>query len=111
MLSPAPSKTLHDLEFPRILAALVERCVSPQGAAAAARHRFAEGPAVARQWMAEGQEAIDLLFAGEPLPVAPLRETGEALARLRASGVLAGPEIRALLELVRLGRTLRKFVS
>lgn len=111
MISPAPAKTLHDLEYPRMLAALVERCVSPQGAAAAAAHRFAEGREAARQWIAEGQEAIDLLFAGEPLPVGPLRETGEALARLRASGVLAGPEIRALLELVRLGRTLRKFVS
>lgn len=112
MLSdPCPPKTRSDLEWDRVLAALADRCASDLGKARALALPFANDHDEVRRLQAEAREATDLLFAGEPLPVLPLPDVGEAASRVAAQGVLSVPELRGLGKALEAARVLRRFLS
>jgi DNA mismatch repair protein MutS2 len=108
---PCPAKTRSDLELDRLFAALAARTRSVGGRELARELPFARTRDEVRARLAASNEATRLHAAGEPLPVAALGDTGDALGRLRVGGVLAPEELRRLAELARAARTLRRFLQ
>jgi DNA mismatch repair protein MutS2 len=101
-------KTLERLEWAEILARLGDRVrtpgarerLQPREGERVATGLFEPGEAGVRERLAETAEARSLLAAGEPLPLGPVAELAETLARARKGGTL---EPRELCEV---GRTL-----
>ncbi len=108
---PCPSKTRHDLEWDRLLAALAARCVSHMGRALALDLPFAMSRSQTQRLLDEAREAAELLEAGEPLPVAELSDVSGAIGRVGASGVLSPVEIREIGKALGAARVLRRFLS
>jgi DNA mismatch repair protein MutS2 len=108
---PCPDKTRSDLEWPRLLGALGDRCVSEMGKALARELPFASTRDETRRLLDEAREAAGLLSAGEPLPVAALGEVSGAIGRVGAAGVLAPGEIRDLGKALEAARSLRRFLN
>ncbi|HEU4405171.1 MAG TPA: Smr/MutS family protein [Polyangiaceae bacterium] len=104
-------KTLSDLEWNRLLAALAERCRGEAGRRLALALPFAGGPAGARVALAEAREAFAAEARGEPLPLYGLRDVAPALDRLRVGAVLAPGELRDVGALLASARVLRRFLS
>ncbi|RLB53632.1 MAG: endonuclease MutS2 [Deltaproteobacteria bacterium] len=88
------NKTLLDLEWPRLLAAVRARSVAP--GAAERPIALAESAAGARTALAETGEALGLLAADEPLPLRGIRDVRPGLERVAREGVLDGPGLRDL---------------
>jgi DNA mismatch repair protein MutS2 len=109
MLEAAPPKTLADLEWPRVVEAVVMRCAGPMRRAGdlplAATH---EGMAVA---LAETAEATDAFTSGEPVPLEGLRDLREHLARVERMGALDAPALRDVISVVGAARVLRRFLG
>ncbi|HEY2511556.1 MAG TPA: Smr/MutS family protein [Polyangiaceae bacterium] len=108
---PAPAKTLSDLEWPRLLDALAERCVTAMGRADATALPFAASREQTRTLLAEASEAAKLHDAGEPLPLEPLPDVREAVSRLRVGGVLGAGELRTLAHVLGGARVLRRYLQ
>jgi DNA mismatch repair protein MutS2 len=108
---PCPAKTRHDLEWDRVLAAIAERCATDMGRAAAVDLEFAATRDEARVRLAEAREACALLANGEPLPIGPLPDVREAVARVRVNGVLGPAELRGVAQVLASARALRRFLG
>lgn len=107
---PCPEKTRADLEWDRVLDALAERCAGELGRLAAHALDFADTFEEARRRQDEVREALLALNMSSPLPVPSTDNVTEPLERLRAGGVLSGPELRAVAQMLLGARTLRRFL-
>jgi DNA mismatch repair protein MutS2 len=105
------AKTLTDLEWPRVLDALAERCRGEAGRRLARAMPFAPTPAVARVALAEAREAFSAEARGEALPLYGLRDVAEAIERLRVGAVLAPGELRDVGAMLGSARALRRYLS
>lgn len=108
---PAPSKTKADLEWPRLLEALADRCAGPMGRALALALPFAKDRNEARTKLNESREAFELHRDGEPLPLLDVPEIRPSLDRIRASGVLGPVELRQIANVLASARQLRRFLQ
>ncbi len=102
-------KTLDDLEWPRIEAAVSELRRAPSST-----HRSlpqAETRAAAEQGLAETGEALALLSAGEPLPLDGIRDVGLHLTRLERHGALDAHALHELRLTLGTTRGLRRFLA
>ncbi|MFO0613085.1 MAG: Smr/MutS family protein [Polyangiaceae bacterium] len=109
MSSPCPPKTAADLEFPRILRALADRCASDAGRSRALALPFLDRAGVVRA-LAEVREATALVEAGSPLPRSATPPLEDALARARVGALLSSEELTAILLALGHARALRRFV-
>ena len=112
-LLDAPSvlaKTLRDLEWDRLVAALASRCRGPLHDSLQAIP-LASSLDEARMWMSETQEALVARRNGEPLPLHGIRDVRSALARATKLGVLSGFELAGIRSTLGSARVLRKFLS
>ncbi len=108
-MNRVPEKTLHDLEWQRIAAAVAARCVGP-------RARRAELPLATtfegvRVGLGETSEATALLAADEPLPLDGVREVRTHLLRLERHGALDGPALNDIRSTLGAARVLRRFLG
>ncbi|AKT43406.1 endonuclease MutS2 [Chondromyces crocatus] len=108
--SPCPPKTRSDLEWDRILEAIAVRCASPGGRRAARELPFAERRDDALTALAEVREAVELDARGEPLPSRDVPEIDAALDRARIGAVLSNQELRDVLAVLGVARTLRQYL-
>jgi DNA mismatch repair protein MutS2 len=108
---PCPPKTASDLDWPKVLGALADRCVSPLGKDRALTLPFPDTREATRTALAESAEAVGQHNAHEPLPVFDVPDVRAAAGRLRAHGVLAPDELRALAATLAAARTLRRFLT
>ncbi len=103
-------KTLSDLEWERVIAAVSARCRGPL------RERLdelwpAETYEEARTALAEAAEALSLDAADDPLPLDGIRDVRLSLDRLERQGALEGPALRAIASTLGAARVLRKFLA
>jgi DNA mismatch repair protein MutS2 len=109
-LAHASEKTLRDLEWHRLVAALASRCRGPLHESLSALP-LASSLDEARLWMNETEEALTSRRNGEPLPLDGIREVRTSLARATKLGVLAGIELAAIRSTLGSARVLRKFLA
>jgi len=109
MQHAAPPKTLADLEWPRIVAAVVARCVGPLRDAD--ELPLASSAAAMERALGETAEAADVLGAGEPVPLEGLRSLREHLARVERMGALDAPALNDVVSVVAAARVLRRFLG
>ncbi|HKA92086.1 MAG TPA: Smr/MutS family protein [Haliangiales bacterium] len=93
-------KTLHDLQWDRILAELAARCHTGRGAEAALALAFLVDPEAARRRLAEIAEARLLRQLEEPLPFGQIHDVRAALDHVERGGDLEGPDLVAVGETV-----------
>ncbi|MBX3246052.1 MAG: Smr/MutS family protein [Myxococcales bacterium] len=105
---PELDKTLADLEWPRIEAAVAARCRGPLGARL--ELPLATGRAEARRALDETAEVLRLLEEDEALPFEGARELGPALTRVAREGSLDGPALRDVMIVLGCAKTLRRFL-
>ena len=105
-----PDKTLSDLEWGRLLAALGDRASSPLGREAALALPFLAADA-AVEALAEVAEATEALLRGEPLPVAAVEGAAEEIARAELGAVLSTEELARVRDLARGAARLRDFLD
>ena len=103
------ARSLDDLEWSRIQAAVAQRCRGPLGA----RLRLAlcatfEGAELA---LAQTAEALALLQADESFPIDGAVEIGTLLQRVQREGALSAPELRDVVVTLAAARALRLFLS
>ncbi len=110
LLDPSPKKTRNDLEWDRLLAALAHHAVGAMGKDLARALPFAMTRSGVRMLLAEAGEATRCLEQGEALPVGDCPDVGEAVSRVRASGVLGPAELRGIEKLLTTARVLRRFL-
>ncbi len=103
------TKTLDDLEWPRVGAAVAARCVGPR--AHVTDLPIASTPEGARAALAETAEAAGLLADGEPIPLDGLRDVRPQLERLGRQGALDGPGLRDVRVTLGAARVLRQFLG
>ena len=108
---PCPDKTRADLEWDRVLGAIAERCGSVPGRLSALELPFRTTREGVRSALEETSEATLLRREGATLPVVGLDDVRESIERLRTAGVLSGPELRALTQLLFWARSLRRFLT
>ena len=101
----------EDLEWPRLLEALAERCTSVGGGRLARALEFAATATERARVEKLHREACDLLRKGAPLPVTDVPDVAGALERMRAGSVLDAAELRALGRLLGDARVLRRFLA
>lgn len=104
------AKTLRDLEWSRLVAAVAARCAGPLGERLEALE-LAPDLASARVAMEETREALALRNDGEPLPLGGIRDVRTSLDRVARSGSLDGPGLRDLRLTLGAARGLRAFLS
>jgi DNA mismatch repair protein MutS2 len=102
-------KTLSDLEWQRLEAAVVERLRAP--VARDFRIPLAESLVESQLAIDETGEALATLSAGEPLPLDGIRDVGQSLMRLERQGDLDGPQLNELRTTLAAARVLRKFLA
>ncbi|MCC6876709.1 MAG: endonuclease MutS2, partial [Sandaracinaceae bacterium] len=103
-------KTLSDLEWERIVAAVAERCAGPL------RERLDVLPLAATEgetqvYLRETAEALSLQSADEPLPLSGIRDVRRALERIERQGAVDGPALRDIALTLGAARVLRKFLA
>jgi len=110
-------KTLHDVEWERLVRAVADRSLGPRGQGLSADPAAANGLPITRTRegaeiaLAETREALGLLEAGEPLPLDGIRDVDPHLARLERFGALDGPALRDVRETLGAARALRRFLA
>jgi len=104
-----PAKTLDDLEWQRIVAAVAARCRGPL--AARIRLPIAETIDGAKRALDETAEVMRLLEIEERLPLDGAREVGALLDRIAREGALNAPELRDVMKTLEAARALRRFLS
>ena len=111
----AEDKTLRDLEWDRLVAAVATRCRGPLaarlGAADGEPLPLARSLEEARAWMAETEEALRARRDGEPIPLDGVRDVRGALARVVKLGVLDAPELWNVRTTLGAARVLRRYLS
>jgi len=90
-----PAKTLHDLEWPRLLEHLASRASSELAAERCLELPFLE-PRAAIEHLELVRELAACIEDDDPPPALPSRDVSEALAQIRGEGAVAG---EALLDL------------
>lgn len=108
---PLAFDAADDLEWPRLLEALAERCTSAGGARLARELTFAATAVERARVESLHREACDLLRRGAPLPVGDVPDVAGALERLRAGSILDAAELRAFGRLLADARVLRRFLA
>jgi DNA mismatch repair protein MutS2 len=103
-------KTLRDLEWSRIVAAIAARCSGPLSERLDSLE-LAHDVASARIAMDETNEALALRQEGQPLPLSGIRDVRSSLDRVARSGALDGLALRDLRVTLGAVRTLRVFLS
>lgn len=106
---PTSDKTIADLEWDRVVEAVLSRCVGPMRDAGALV--LASSFETTRIALDESREAYELLVAGESLPLEGIRDVRESLSRLERQGALEGPALNDIASTVASARTLRRFVG
>lgn len=101
--------TLADLEWERVVDAVVGRCRGPRAKVRALP--LAQSREEARVGLAETAEAMRLDAEGEPLPREGLLDLREPIARASRMGHLDGPALRDLSRVLGAARSLRRFLS
>lgn len=104
-----PDKTLHDLEWSRIVASIGARCAGPLGSRIVVP--IAADDAATRLGLKETAEALAILDRGEVIPIAGSVEIGESLTRLERSGDLDAPSLRDVALVLEAARRCRRFLS
>lgn len=104
-----PDKTLHDLEWSRIVASIGARCAGPLGSRIQVPVAFDD--ASTRLGLKETAEALAILDRGEVIPIAGSVEIGESLTRLERSGDLDAPSLRDVALVLEAARRCRRFLS
>ena len=102
-------KTLHDLEWPRLVQAVVSRCRGPR--ASDPTLPLADTEEGARTALRETAEAMALLVSGDPIPLDGLRDVREHVARVSRMGVLEGGALRDICASLAAARALRRFLG
>ncbi|RYZ62756.1 MAG: hypothetical protein EOP08_11860, partial [Proteobacteria bacterium] len=95
-----PEKARVDLELPRLWAGIAASCRTPMGRRRALGWDVPAEHDETMARLARGREALDLTNRGEPLPISSTNDLGDSLGRLSAFGVLAGPELLAVTEVL-----------
>jgi len=108
---PLAFDAADDLEWPRLLEALAERCTSVGGARLARDRAFAALPSERARVEALHREACNLLRQGAPLPIGDVPDVAAATERLRAGSILDAAELRAFARLLADARGLRRFLQ
>ena len=108
---PCPPKTRADLEWDRVLSALVARCAGPLGRGLALNLPFEPTREGIRAALAEATEATRLLADGRPLPVGDVDDVGDAVERARIGGVLSPAELLSVGRTLAAARGLRRFLA
>lgn len=106
-----PDKARADLELPRLWARIAASCRTPIGKRRALAWDVPDAHDESMARLARGREALDLENRGEPLPIGGADDVGDALGRLSAYGVLAGPELLALTAILAQARAVRRFLA
>ncbi|MCU0656441.1 MAG: Smr/MutS family protein [Polyangiaceae bacterium] len=104
------SKTLDDLEWPRLLEALAARCSSEAARRLARALTPLEDRAGIAPALRQGREAWDALVRGEPLPLPGLREVEGAIERLKMGATLTPGALNDLAATLEAARTLRRYL-
>ncbi len=102
-------KTLSDLEWHRIVAAVRSRCVGP--GAESPELPIAASRAGAILSLEETREAMALANEGDPIPLTGLRNVAPHLVRVERMGALDGPGLRDVQATLANARTLRRFLG
>jgi len=95
------SKTLEDLEWPRILKALADRCTGGAAQDMALKLPFLDDEAALDQ-LQEIRELGNLVDQGETLPDAGVDPMDQVFERLKAKGILTALELLAVARLCRI---------
>ncbi len=104
-------KTSLELGFGRVTEALAERALTPCGKDEARRLELLPGEGPVRAALARVGEAVDLLRAGERLPVGGVDDVSGSLLRAEKGAVLAPEELLALARLMRAAAQVRSFLK
>ncbi|WP_188816536.1 endonuclease MutS2 [Calditerricola satsumensis] len=103
-------RALEVLEFPKILAALAEKTVSPLGREKAEALRPSTDPAVVRTWQDETAEAARLLRHHDAVPLAGVRDIRPLVSRAQKGGTLLPDDFVAIAQTLKTGRRLKAFL-
>jgi len=106
-----PPKTLSDLEWDRVLAALADRAESALGKQAARTLPFAADRDAALRALAEVREAVTLDEAADPLRSGDFPDASEPIARASKGAPLGIEELRAVHAVLAAAHSLRAFLK
>ncbi|MBI3998100.1 MAG: endonuclease MutS2 [Armatimonadetes bacterium] len=109
MRSPADERTLRVLEFPKIIAALAERTVTPMGKTRAFALLPADDPDLVREALEVTTEAVALSAEGE-IPVRGARDLEPLAARAAAGGGLEAADLLEVAQTLEVTRRLHAFL-
>jgi DNA mismatch repair protein MutS2 len=109
MTDPLLEKTLSDLEWSRVEAAVAAHLRGPR--AADFRLPLAGSREATEVALEETGEALETYSAGEPLPLEGIRDIALHLLRLDRHGDLDGPQLNEVRHTLGAARRLRKFLS
>ncbi|MFO0664761.1 MAG: endonuclease MutS2 [Polyangiaceae bacterium] len=104
-------KTRSDLELDRVLVALAERTQTPMGQTRALEQDFSTSFDEVAARRRRAIEACNLHDAGEPLPIHGTAPLGDSLKRVGAGGALGSAELRAVIAVLAMARSLRRYFS
>lgn len=102
-------KTRLDLELDRVLYSLAERTQTPMGQERALAQDFSTDLDEVSARRRRAMEACTLHDAGEPLPIHGTAPLGDALKRVGAGGALGSSELRAVVAVMAMARSLRRY--
>ncbi len=105
------SRTLAVLEWQRLLAHLAELCVSEVGAARLAARTPADSIEEARALSRLLAQALELDAQADLFEVRAFPDLTAALERARVQGTLAGSELRDVMRVLELAKSLRSFAA
>lgn len=109
-LSGLPEKSLGDLGWSHITAALSRRCIGPDAEALAAELGVLPTRGVAERRRAEVMELTALLQTDDPLPLRGIRGVRRALLRVRKDDVLDGEAFGELADTLRATKNTREYL-
>jgi DNA mismatch repair protein MutS2 len=107
---PCPPKTRSDLEWDRILEALVDRCAYGVGKRLARGLPFLGTRLEILRALDEVHEAVGLELRAEPLPRGEIPEVEAGLDRARIGATLSNEELLAVIAALRTAQRVRKFL-
>jgi DNA mismatch repair protein MutS2 len=105
-----PEKTLHDLEWSRLLEHLAERCTGPAAAEASLRLPFLEAEEAWNR-LALVAELMGCIRKGDPPPALPADSVSQWLALVRGEGSIPAEGLLAIAADVRLFVSLARYLD
>ncbi len=110
-----PTKTVDDLEWQRVQAALAARCGSVMGKRRALALGFGEDEVACRIALGEAREACMLHDEGSPIPLSAggreLPDIAESISRIHGASVLSPPELRDVGLVLEAAGACRRYLS